>query len=64
MAAGEAEQALGEIDVKAVDLLADWWNKFFKEAGHRRLGRILVSVAKANEESRAKGQTKRKKKAS
>jgi len=64
MAAGEAEKELLEMDAKIIDPICDWWNKYFRDAGHRRLGRILVSVAKTNEESRAKGQTKRKKKAS
>ena len=64
MAAGEAETELLEMPAPIVDKIANWWDKYFREAGHRRLGRILVSVAKTNEELRTKTKEKRQKKAS
>lgn len=45
-AAEEAEKDLANLDQKAVEVLAAWWLKWFMTAGHKRLGRIMVKVAK------------------
>ena len=45
-AAEEAEKDLVSIDQKAVEALAAWWLKWYMTAGHKRLGRIMVKVAK------------------
>ena len=31
---------------QGVDDIARWWSKWFLKAGHKRLGRILVGIAK------------------
>ena len=54
-AAAEAEQELNQmmidekISQKDLDLITDWWYRWFIKAGHKRLGRILVSYAKEKE---------------
>lgn len=45
-AAGEAEKDLASIDQAAVKAIATWWLKWYMKAGHKRLGRIMVKVAK------------------
>ena len=45
-AAEEAERDLATVDQKAVETLAAWWLKWYMTAGHKRLGRIMVKVAK------------------
>ncbi|HKM77477.1 MAG TPA: hypothetical protein VJZ03_00240 [Candidatus Bathyarchaeia archaeon] len=45
-AAGEAEKDLNTIDQAAVQTIAAWWLKWYMKAGHKRLGRIMVKLAK------------------
>ena len=45
-AAIEAATALKEIDEAALTTVAQWWNEWFRKAGHKRLGRVLASVSK------------------
>jgi hypothetical protein len=45
-AAEEAERDLASLDQKAVEALAAWWLKWYMTAGHKRLGRLLVKIAK------------------
>jgi hypothetical protein len=46
-AAAQAKEELlrniGDWGVKAV---ANWWAKWYEKAGHKRLGRLLVALAK------------------
>jgi hypothetical protein len=46
-AADEAEKDLGTLDRAAVETVAGWWLKWYMKAGHKRLGRIIVKVAKS-----------------
>jgi hypothetical protein len=46
-AAEQAEKDLGTVDRAAVEIVAAWWLKWFMKAGHKRLGRIMVKVAKS-----------------
>ena len=45
-AAEEAEKELATLDQAAVETVAAWWAKWFMKAGHKRLGRLMVKVAK------------------
>ena len=45
-AAGEAEKDLKTIDQATVKTIAAWWLKWYMKAGHKRLGRIMVKLAK------------------
>lgn len=45
-AAQEAEKDLATLDQAAVQTIAVWWSKWFMKAGHKRLGRIMVKLAK------------------
>ena len=45
-AAGEVEKDLKTIDQAAVETIAAWWLKWYMKAGHKRLGRIMVKLAK------------------
>jgi len=48
-----AEVAAGELkdlDPKAVKVVAEWWRKYYRTAGHKRLGRQLVTLSRALEE--------------
>lgn len=45
-AAEEAERDLATLDQAAVEAVAEWWARWFMKAGHKRLGRIMVKVAK------------------
>ena len=42
IAAGKAQAELDNIDFEAVAPVAEWWNKWFMSAGHKRLGRVLL----------------------
>ena len=44
--AGEAEKDLATLDQAAVETVAAWWAKWYMKAGHKRLGRIMVKLAK------------------
>lgn len=48
-AALEAEKELRKLDHDSVMKVAEWWNTHFRKAGHKRLGRLLVSVAREPE---------------
>ena len=39
----QAEKALKNLPRDAVKAMADWWNQWYLSAGHRRLGRLLLS---------------------
>ena len=45
-AANEAENELNDLPDEVVNLMAKWWYRNFMKAGHKRLGRILVGIAK------------------
>jgi hypothetical protein len=45
LAKEELMRNIGEWGVKAA---AVWWNKWYGKAGHKRLGRLLVELAKEN----------------
>ena len=49
-AATEAENELAEMTElelePGINAMIQWWYKWFMKAGHKRLGRILVSQAK------------------
>jgi len=45
-AAEEAEKDLATLDQAAVETIAAWWAKWYMKAGHKRLGRIMVRLAK------------------
>lgn len=45
-AAAEAEKELKFLKGKGILEVAAWWEKWFKTAGHKRLGRLLVMVAR------------------
>ena len=42
-ASDRAQLALAQLPDEAVKTLANWWNKWYGTAGHRRLGRLLLS---------------------
>ena len=39
----EAAAALSQMSQDAVRLVANWWNQWYMKAGHRRLGRLLLT---------------------
>jgi hypothetical protein len=45
-AAEEAEKDLATLDQVAAKTIAVWWLKWYMKAGHKRLGRIMVKLAK------------------
>jgi hypothetical protein len=47
VAAKEAEKDLATLDQAAVEAVAAWWSKWYMAAGHKRLGRLLVKIAKS-----------------
>jgi len=50
-AAVEAEKDLREnFPEETINQVAAWWKKHFADAGHKRLGRLLVRIAKENED--------------
>ncbi len=46
-AAEKAEKDLGTLDRAAIEAIAAWWLKWYMTAGHKRLGRLLVRIAKS-----------------
>lgn len=47
LAAGDAEEDLKEqLDQMSALDLCQWWSKWYIKTGHKRLGRILVQIAK------------------
>lgn len=45
-AANEAEQDLESLSNDVVQPMAQWFQKWYLKAGHRRLSRIMVNIAK------------------
>jgi hypothetical protein len=45
-AAAVAAEELKKLPPNEVKVVADWWAKHYMSAGHKRLGRLLVAVAK------------------
>ena len=45
-AAQEAEKDLSTLDRASVQAVAAWWLKWYMKSGHKRLGRIMVKIAK------------------
>ena len=41
-AAVEAQNDLVNVDQEAVEKVRIWWEKWYRKAGHKRLGRIIV----------------------
>lgn len=50
-AAQDAEKDLENLTGESVHSVADWWLKWYLTAGHKRLGRLLVSIAKGETET-------------
>jgi hypothetical protein len=46
-AARKAEEELATLDQATVETIAAWWLKWYLTAGHKRLGRLLVRIAKS-----------------
>jgi hypothetical protein len=44
-AALESERELEQLPTDAVQAVADWWDKHYLSAGHKRLGRVLLKKA-------------------
>jgi len=49
-AAEEAKKDLENLTEEAVLSMASWWRKWYFKAGHKRLGRLLVTIAKTRSE--------------
>ena len=45
-AAANAEEDLANIDDAAVKAVSEWWKKWYMQAGHKRLARILLRQLK------------------
>lgn len=41
-AAVEAQNELVDLDQEVVEVVAEWWRKWYLKAGHKRLGRVLI----------------------
>ena len=41
-AASAAETDLAALDAEAVRAVRNWWKRHYLQAGHKRLGRVLV----------------------
>ena len=50
----EAAAALTRMPQDAVQLMADWWNQWYMKAGHKRLGRLLLTKKQVPRSSRRK----------
>ena len=46
-AAKEAKYELNQLNLVAIAEVAQWFKKWYMQAGHKRLGRILIQEAKA-----------------
>jgi ribosomal protein S27AE len=51
-AAVEAEKELQGLNYTSVHEMAAWWLKWFMKAGHKRLGRMLVKIAREDKEKK------------
>lgn len=45
-AAKVAEADLATIEADIVITMANWWGRHYLKAGHKRLGRVLATIAK------------------
>jgi hypothetical protein len=45
-AAEQARQELDTLPQESVATIAEWWMKWYLTAGHKRLGRVMVSIGK------------------
>lgn len=54
-AAADAENDLINYSGESIDIIADWWGKWYIKAGHRRLGRILAQIDKENKQKGKEG---------
>ncbi|HDD43691.1 MAG TPA: hypothetical protein ENG63_02360 [Candidatus Desulfofervidus auxilii] len=50
-AAENAKEELKNLNEEAVIQVAQWWNKWYLKAGHKRLGRILINYLKEKQKS-------------
>ena len=41
-AAREAQDDLVNVDEEAIKKVKEWWEKWYRKTGHKRLGRIIV----------------------
>jgi hypothetical protein len=41
-AAVAAQDDLTNLNQEAIEVVAEWWKKWYLQAGHKRLGRILI----------------------
>lgn len=41
----EAEVTAGKFPTMSARQVADWWKRWYLEAGHKRLGRVLLKYA-------------------
>ncbi len=48
-AAREAESEFSVFDPEIYEAIKDWWIKHYPEAGHKRLGRILIGACPREE---------------
>ncbi|MCJ7759857.1 hypothetical protein MUP59_01785 [Candidatus Bathyarchaeota archaeon] len=46
-AAKDADKELHTLPAEAVTYVANWWQKHYMKAGHKRLARLLFSYIKA-----------------
>ena len=45
-AAEEAKHELNQLNLEAIAEVAKWFKRWYMQAGHKRLGRILIQEAK------------------
>lgn len=50
-AAEKAKEDLKNLNEEAVIEVAQWWKKYYLNAGHKRLGRILINYLKEKQKS-------------
>jgi len=43
--AGDAQNDLEDVSDEALNMVANWWRKWVRDAGHKRLGRVLLQYA-------------------
>ena len=60
-AAAQAQSEFkGKEDQWSAKDLIDWWTKWYLKAGHKRLGRILVSIGEKGQKKETKEERKEK----
>lgn len=50
IAASKAQADLDNLDFIMVAPVAEWWEKWYRSAGHRRLGRVILQFREEPEE--------------